>query len=159
MVIREVYYDVASTTSGSESSNEWIELYNGSTTAINLQGWFVGDASSTDMIVNSVVVQPGSRALVVASTTPTGVPGGVQTIVLFSSIGLNGFTNDGDGARLLDAASTTVDSVGYGTNATVPPNVSIPGSHDGHSIMRTQLTSDTDTAADWSDTASPTPGS
>ena len=159
MVISEVHYDVASTTPGSESSNEWIELFNGSNFAVNLQGWFVGDAASMDEIEDSLVLQPGDRAVVVGSTTPAGIPVGVPVVVLQSSIGSNGYTNSGDGARLLNAASVVVDSVGYGDNATVSPNVSISAPTDGHSIMRVQLTSDTDTSADWADTGAPTPGS
>ncbi|MBI4094156.1 lamin tail domain-containing protein [Candidatus Kaiserbacteria bacterium] len=158
LVISEVYYDVASTTSGSESSNEWMEIYNGSNASVNLQGWYVGDASSTDIISDDITIEPGEWAVVVASTTPAGIPGSVPVIVLNSSIGSSGFANNGDGARLLNPSLIAVDQVGYGTNVTVPPNVAIPGSHDGHALMRTQLTSDTDTAADWADSAVPTPG-
>lgn len=158
MVISEVLYDAASTTLGSENFNEWVELYNGTNAPINLQGWFVGDASSTDMIVDSVVVQPGGYAIIAASTTPVGIPLGVPVVVLLSSIGNNGFANGGDGAVLRNAADVLVDSVGYGTNVTLTPTVSIPGSHDGYSIARVQLTSDTDTAGDWANSAVPTPG-
>ncbi|MBI4079984.1 lamin tail domain-containing protein [Candidatus Kaiserbacteria bacterium] len=160
IVISEVHYDVASTTvSGNDSSYEWVELYNGSSTAINLQGWFIADALGMDEITDNVTIQAGGLAVVVASTTPSGIPGGVPVIVLNSSIGFNGFTNDGDGAEIHNASHVVIDSVGYGDNTTISPNVSIPSSHDGHSLMRTQLTSDTDTAADWADTATPTPGS
>ena len=158
LLISEVHYDVASTTSGSEASNEWVEIYNPTNAPVNLQGWFVGDASSTDMIDEDVSIAAGGYVVVAASSTPEGVPEGVPVIVLFSSIGNNGFANGGDGARLLDASEELVDSVGYGTNTTVSPNVDIPGSTDGHSIQRVQLTEDTDTAADWEDTDTPTPG-
>lgn len=159
MVISEVHYDVVSTTvNGNDPSFEWIELYNGTASAVDLQGWFVGDASSTDMINDSVVVQPGGFVVVAASTTPAGVPGGVPVVVLSSSIGLNGFANGGDGAVLRNTASLLIDAVGFGTNVTVAPNVSIPGTTDGHSIARVQLVSDTDSGADWADTAVPTPG-
>ena len=159
LVISEVQYDVASTTvSGSENFFEWMELYNGSNSAVDLQGWSVGDAPSTDSIAASTLVQPGQFVVIVASTSPNGIPAGVLVVVLHSSIGFNGFGNDGDGAVLLDPGDATIDQVGYGTNVTVAPNVSIPGTHDGHSIKRAQLTSDTDTAVDWADTNTPTPG-
>lgn len=158
LLISEVYYDVASTTPGSESSNEWVEVYNPTNAPINLQGWFVGDASSTDMIDDDVSIAAGGYVVVAASSTPEGIPEGVPVIVLFSSIGNNGFANSGDGARLLDASEVLVDSVGYGTNVTVSPNVEIPDTTDGHSLHRVQLTDDTDTAADWEDTATPIPG-
>lgn len=158
LVISEVYYDVSSTTSGSEASNEWVEIYNGTDSAVDLQGWFIGDAVGVDEIDASFVVEPDSFAVIVASTTPTGIPDGVPVFVLFSSIGSNGFTNTGDAARLLDASEAVVDQIGYGSNATVSPNVDIPTTTDGHSIARTQLTSDTDTSADWADTSLPDPG-
>lgn len=158
LVISEVYYDVSSTTAGSEASNEWVELYNPTDSAIDLQGWLIGDAVGTDEIGVSFVIQPNSFAVITASTTPSGIPGGVPVLVLFSSIGSNGFTNAGDAARLLNASEAIVDQVGYGTNATISPNVSIPTTTDGHSIARVQLTSDTDTSADWADTSLPDPG-
>ncbi|MEY4747321.1 MAG: hypothetical protein RLZZ416_370 [Candidatus Parcubacteria bacterium] len=161
MVISEIYYDVASTTTTSpnDAPFEWVELYNGSNSAVDLHNWLIGDASSTDPIANSVVVQPGQRALIVASSTPIGIPAGVPVIVLHSSIGQNGFSNSEDAARLFDSTPAIVDQVGYGTDTSVSPNVPLPASHDGHSLVRVQLTSDTDTAADWADTATPTPGS
>jgi hypothetical protein len=159
LVISEVHYDVASSTvSGNDASFEWVELYNGTHSPIDIQGWFIGDASSTDMIDESFVIPAGSFAVIVASTTPAGIPDGVPVLVLSSSIGNNGFANGGDAARLLDASLGVVDQVGFGTNVSVSPNVSIPTTTDGHSIARTQLTSDTDTSADWADTSLPDPG-
>ncbi len=160
LLISEVYYDVASTTTSApnDASYEWLEIYNPTGSAVNLQGWFVGDASSTDEIIANVSVPAGGFVVVVASNTPAGIPGGVSVIKLSSSIGQNGFANSGDGARLLNVASEVVDSVGYGTNVTVSPNVSISAPTDGHSLRRVQLTNDTDTAADWADSGAPTPG-
>lgn len=159
LLISEVHYDVASTTvAGNDALYEWIEIYNPTNSAVNLQGWFVGDASSTDMIDESISIAAGGYVVVAASSTPPGVPSGVPVIVLFSSIGSNGFANGGDGARLLDASETLVDSVGYGTNVTVSPNVAIPTVTDGHALRRVQLSNDTDTAADWEDSETPTPG-
>ena len=162
VMISEVYYDVASTTvTGTDSLFEWVEIYNGTNGAVDLQGWWIGDETSVDMISSSFVIPSGSLAIIAASTTPSGIPGGVPVFVLHSSIGNNGFSNEGDAARLFNIASTSIDMVGFGDNSSVSPNVTIPGAglHDGHSIMRVQLTSDTDTAADWADTDAPTPGS
>ncbi len=159
LLISEVHYDVASSTvAGNDALYEWIEIYNPTNDAVNLQGWFVGDASSTDMIDENSSIAAGGYVVVAASSTPAGIPSGVPVIVLFSSIGSNGFANGGDGARLLDASEVLVDSVGYGTNVTVSPNVAIPTVTDGHSLRRVQLTNDTDTAADWDDSATTTPG-
>lgn len=160
VVISEVLYDAASTTVGSENFNEWVEVYNGTNAAVDLQGWMIGDAAGEDTITSSFVVNAGGFAIIAASTTPEGIPGGVPVYVLFSSIGSNGFTNSGEGARLLNPEEIVIDQVGYGTG-TITPVVGIPAEaadHDGHSIRRIQLTADTDTAADWEDAESPTPG-
>lgn len=161
IVISEVYYDVASTTTSAsnDSSYEWVELYNGGGTAVSLTGWSVVDASSTtpfEPIVDSVTIQPGGFVIVAASNTPAGIPVNVPVVVLHSGIGSNGFSNTNDAALLRDPSGIVIDQIAWGAGTGLSPMTTPVG--DGHSIARNQLTSDTDTATDWSDRAAPTPG-
>jgi len=160
LLITEVLYDLASTTSqGNEPENEWVEIHNGTNAGINLAGYFIHDASSADALP-SVLLPAGKFAVISgSSTTQTfwSIPNDAVVIVLSNATIGNGLANGGDMVWLENTASTTVDAVSWGSNTTAF-NPSVPASPDGNSIMRTSLTTDTDTAADWADSATPTPG-
>lgn len=160
VVISEVYYDTDAT-HGSEPANEWVELYNPTNGAINLAGWSVVDAAtSTDVISSAVSIAAHGFVILTASSTLGNfwtIPGGVPIVNFGGTVG-NGLGNSGDSLRLLNAASTTVDALSWGTNTTVfSPSVSDVDA--GHSLARDPLTVDTNTAADWLDRMTPTPGS
>jgi hypothetical protein len=164
LLITEVMYDLTTSTTspqGAESANEWVELYNGTNSAIDLGGYFIGDASSTD-VLPSVVLPAGAFAIVSASSTTEtfwDFPEGTVVIVLATNIGQNGFGNGGDMARLLDTASTTIDAVSWGTDTTAfNPSVPTFTANAGDSIGRISLTTDTDTASDWERKMEPSPG-
>lgn len=164
LLITEVIYDLnTSTTSpqGSESANEWVELYNGTNGSIDLGTLFIGDASSTDALP-SVSLPAGKFAIISASSTTASFwnfPIDAVVIVLSTNIGQNGLGNGGDTVRLLDAASTTIDAVSWGTDVSAfNPSVPTFIANAGDSIGRISITSDTDTAADWERKMTPTPG-
>lgn len=158
LLISEVYYDVASTTAGSESNNEWIEVYNGTGSAIDLQGWSTGTlTASSSVIANSAVIQPGAYAVIAASTTPAGIPGGVTVVVLNSAINGGGLANTGDAVFLRNAANAIVDAVSWGSNTDAfNPSVSLVA--DGSSIIRSSVASDANAASDWTGDTTPSPG-
>jgi hypothetical protein len=160
MVISEVYYDVATTTGETQPANEWFELYNGSTSPIDINGWTIKDSSTSfDTLATTSTIVPSKGYVVVTDSTSTldfwSIPSPV--IFLDSSIG-RGLGDSGDSLTLFDNASTTVDSVEWGNSTTTPMDPSVPNVSKGHSIGRIQFTADTDTSADWGDFASPTPG-
>lgn len=162
VVISEVYYDVDAAhgveTAASGYANEWVELYNGTAADVDVSGWTLTDNHASDAIPDGTVIPAGGFALITPSDTTVSywtIPAGVPVAVLGSAIG-NGLANGGDELTLRDG-DAVVDAMSYGTDTSVF-DLPLPASHDGHSLARTQLTSDTDTAADWADTDSPTPG-
>lgn len=164
LLITEVLYDLTNSTTspqGSESANEWVELYNGTANALNLSNYLIGDASSTDALPD-VVLPAGKYALITSSSTTAGfwsIPGDAVVVVLPTTIGQNGLGNTGDIVRLLDTASTTIDQVSYGINTTAfSPSVPDVPENSGQSIARIDRSVDTNTAADWQARATPTPG-
>ncbi|MCB0288331.1 MAG: lamin tail domain-containing protein, partial [Calditrichaeota bacterium] len=46
--ITEVMFDPV----GAERTDEFVELFNAGTTAVNLEGWFIGDSVSVDLLVS-----------------------------------------------------------------------------------------------------------
>jgi hypothetical protein len=155
VVVNEVLYDSASP--GEDADHEWIELYNGSASAVDLGGWTVGDGASSDILPGQTL-EPGGFAIVAASNRfhdsfPT-FSGPV--IILGGRLG-NGLGNDGDRLRLADPSGKTEDVVSWGDDrsALVPPVDDVPA---GHSIERRVAGFDTDAAGDFVDNESPSPG-
>jgi hypothetical protein len=159
LLITEVIYDLA-TGQGSEPANEWVEIYNGTDSSVNLADFSIADASTTDALPN-VNVPAGSYAVIVASSTTASlwsIPGSAVLVQLANTTIGNGLGNTGDMVALVsNAASTTVDAISWGSNTTAfSPSVALVGA--GHSIARTDKEVDTNSAADWEDREAPTPG-
>lgn len=158
LLITEVIYDL-DTGEGTEPANEWVELYNGTSNPINLAGYYIHDASSTDPLP-SAVLNAGQFAVIVASSTTAGIwniPGSALVIQLTNTTIGAGFNNDSDYVWLESPASTTVDAVSWGTNTSAfSPAVSDVLA--GHSLARSNILIDTDSASDWIDRENPTPG-
>lgn len=157
VLISEVYYSV-DVPHGENPANEWIELYNGTQSAVNIGGWKIEDDLASDTIVGNYTIAPG-RFLVLSADSTTrslwGLPSDVQFVSLGNSLG-DGLSNTGDRIILRNASSAVVDAVSWGTNTTVmQPSVSVVSY--GNSMARAKLSNDTDTANDWT-AHSPSPG-
>jgi hypothetical protein len=162
LLITEVLYDLTTTTEqGVESANEWVELYNGTDNDINLGSYFIADSAGSDALP-SVMLPAGAYAVISASSTTEtfwDIPEGAVVVVLTSNIGSNGLGNGGDAVFLRDAASSTVDSVSWGTNTDAfSPAVTGVETNSGASLARDPLEADTNSNADWVTRAIPTPG-
>lgn len=161
VLISEVYYDVASTTGEDDPGNEWVELYNGTGAAVDIGGWWLRDSGSSgaDQIPAGTIIPNGSFLLLTGSSTTANFWPGKTFVLLPSTTIGNGLANSGDGVVLQNAASSTIDQMSYGSNTSVFTLPLPSGSTDGHSFKRASVSADNDTAADWVDEDSPTPGS
>ncbi len=159
VVISEVYYDVDAI-HGAEPANEWVELFNASANPVDLNGWKLQDESGLfdTIATTSLVIAPNAFLLITNSTTtPSFWTNFTPVVFLNSPIG-NALGNAQDSVVLMNAASTTIDAVSWGTATTTSVMVpTVPDVATGHSIGRIQFTADTDTNADWGNFASPTP--
>ncbi len=165
VVLSEVMYDLTTSTTspqGSETANEWIEIYNGTNSSIDLSNYSITDASSTDPLP-AATVPAGKYAVIVASSTTASfwtIPGDAVVVQLANTTIGNGLGNAGDMVTLFDeVASSTIDAVSWGNNTTAfSPSVPVVEVNAGHSIARTSVTTDTNTAADWVERTVPNPG-
>src|SRR3989338_2962030 len=143
LLITEVLYDLTTSTTspqGTESANEWVEIFNGTNANINLSNYTIADASSTDALPD-VVLPAGAYAVIVASSTTVSfwsIPAEAVVVQLTNVTIGNGLGNGGDMVSLFDeVASTTVDAVSWGTNtAAFSPSVPTVDVNAGHSIAR-----------------------
>ena len=149
LVISEVfaYVDAAH---GSDPSNEWVEIYNGSNETLDLSNWVLQDASSTDPLPAGTSMSPGTF-LVVSATSSTKnlwtIPANAKFVSLNSSIG-NGLAAGGDSLKLLKPDGTLIDGLSWGNNKTVL-SPAAPVFLTGKALGRKNYTENTKSAADW----------
>lgn len=116
-----------------DSGNEWIELYNTTSTEVNLSGLTLCDNRT-------------SAPCTIASPTGT-IATSSWFVVALPTARLN---NDGDSVILKDPNGIEIDRVDYSDGLVPDTNQALARSSDGK---------DTDTASDWSITTEPTQGS
>jgi hypothetical protein len=94
------------------SDDEFIEIVNCGTIAVDMAGWRLSDAVSLrhEFPDTGIVVLPGEFVTVFGGGTPTGFGGKVFT----ASSGALGLTNSGDIVSLFDGAGSLVDVLSYG---------------------------------------------
>lgn len=158
LLITEVYYDVDAA-HGTENANEWIEIYNGTASPIDLSGWMIIDNLADDNIPDGTILAANSFAIITNNISTAdfwALPEGTLLIALGGPIG-NTLGNTSDVVILKTSEGEEIDAVSWGENNSAfdPP---VAGVAEGHSIMRLDINTDTNTAADWTDAAVPGPG-
>jgi len=165
LVINEVYYDPDSGhmqgTNPDENDFEWIEIYNPTALTINLKNWKIQDNSANERSISESNrdLLPGDF-VVIAKANNVRVIWNIPN-EKFIGIGQNfgnGLANGGDRVILKDSDGNIVDQMSYGTDTTAF-NPACPDVVEGHSLERNPTGKDTDTAGDFVDRSSPTPGS
>jgi len=177
IVISEVMFDP----DGLDTGREWVEIYNPTTSNVDLSGWYVGDVGpngeygsglyrfppGATLVAEGVIVlahqaedvtfKPDYEFLIDRHRDDPSVPNLVPA-GSWDGFGL-ALGNAGDEVLLLDADQAPVDVVTYGEGeypGVVPhPGVSAPG----HSLERRPPREDTDDCSvDFFDRVPPTPG-
>ena len=169
VVINEVYYDPDDDhkhpSNAIETSFEWIELYNGTGSTVNLKDWKVTDNSGTQRTISTSNrdLDPGQYAVLAKAAnvfTLWSIPSEALKIQLGEIFG-NGLANAGDIVILYDSDGNEIDRMSWGTTLIgFTPNciVNCQIVSEGHSLQRITPGSDSDTDSDFTDTQPPTPG-
>jgi hypothetical protein len=142
MVISQVYGGAGcGTASCSTYQNDYIELYNRSTTAVSISGWSVQYAPATGTVwqvtsLPNVTVQPGQYLLVAESASANGVsplptPDATGTIVMSATAGKVALVNcitalTGACPANVTGACSIIDFVGYGSTANCNETANAP---------------------------------
>ena len=151
VVFSEVFYD----TPGTDSDEEWVELYNGTGSAVDLSGWTITDNNGTGAsitIPGGTTIQSGTYLTIATNSLGFNAIYGYDADVYGSLPALN---NTGDALILADNTSSVIDAVAWegGASSGLPAgwgSSSDPSAPTGSTIVRTVSTTDTDSFSDWS---------
>src|SRR3989344_277450 len=145
---------------GAEKSNEWVEVYNQTDTALDISGWSICDNTSCDTIPTIDPIPSLGYGLITASSTtamfwnfPPTMP---VAILPDGSIG-NGLSNDNEMLLLKRPDGVIMDQMNYGPNPDTGWNnynsdIWDPGAIDvaeGNTLARNPSGYDTDQPSDW----------
>ena len=151
-------------TSTCGENDEWIELYNNSSTKVSLEGWSLIDNTGMPTTIKAnVFIRPKHYAIIskdVSTWTYWRVPKGegITIISLGEQIG-DGLDNTGDHLILKNNLGDEMDSVSWGTDTTgFTPAKVFPEIPLGSSMERKFAGHDTGTSFDWKILTNPTPG-
>ncbi len=91
---------------------EWIELYNGDSKPVDINGWTIKDKGSDSHVISSsgALLIPIHGFLVIGQSKDKSSNGGVEVAYAYSGFQLD---NEKDDVILQDAAGATVDSFSY----------------------------------------------
>lgn len=98
---------------GADAGQEWVELYNASSVAVDLEGWRIEAGTSSFRVRHTfafgVTLAPGAYLVVGGELVPE------VEIVSDIELALGNATSNADAVRLADCAGLPVDTVIYGT--------------------------------------------
>ncbi|MBA3468325.1 MAG: lamin tail domain-containing protein, partial [Herpetosiphonaceae bacterium] len=157
VLITEVVYDVPG--DRDESANEWLEITNVTSATVLIEGWSIQDNKATTGIPSFSIDPAEVVVLAPSAELLQHFPAFSATLILVGKGKLgNGLGNNGDQLQLIDGAGTPIDGLSWGEITTVF-DPAAPDVKTGHSLQRQPATADADSAADWVDSPTPTPGS
>lgn len=155
--INKVYYDV-SPDRGAEGDNEWVEIYNQTDQALDINNWQICDNNSCDALASSspIMIPAKGFGVITASSTTWNyweIPNNVVKIVLGNEIG-NGLSNGGDRLILKRPDGAIIDQMNWKNDTGVwnPGATNVP---DGHMLGRKPNGYDTNQPSDFVDLAPP----
>ncbi|HVJ19866.1 MAG TPA: lamin tail domain-containing protein [Polyangiaceae bacterium] len=113
-VARVVINEQLANAAGSEPAQEWIELVNDGTAAVDLAGYRLEDGGGSVTLPSHVLAPDEFAVLVSADYVPDPaldvVPAAPEVLLVLPSLGKNGLSNSGELLRLFDAAGSLVSS-------------------------------------------------
>lgn len=170
LLISEVVFNEV----GSDTTGEWIEIYNNGNSAIDLSNYKIGDeetlggTSTTEATLQfpsgssiaagevQIIGVNATRFFTVYGFNPDyeigGTDIGVPDLTVYSTWdpdgGVISMSNTNDQAVLIDGTDTIIDAASWGSS-TFAFNPALGAALDGQSYQRIDPNVDTDTAADW----------
>lgn len=147
ILVSEVFYD----TPGDDSKEEWVELHNPTSAAVDLSAWTLSDNAGTWTVPPGTSIAAGQFLVIARNAQGFSTLHGVNPDLSGLTLSLG---NTGDTLSLKDGSGTEVDMVaweGYAAGWSI-------AAATGESIHRCPDGTDTDASADWAVKVTETPG-
>ncbi|DAC72102.1 MAG TPA: hypothetical protein DSN98_06850 [Thermoplasmata archaeon] len=153
-----------------ENTNEWIELYNPTADPIDVAGWTIADGQETDTLdVDSthgdgttIIPADGYALITDKGTTVYETFSVAENAVLLSvddsTLCGYGLNNQKEKIILMDQAGSMIDAVEWGDDYDDVPGTPAPIPSEGTSLIRCQAIDNDDSALDFLESTTPTPG-
>ncbi len=152
-----------------ESTNEWIELYNPTDAPIDLAGWTIADRTETDAITpdpirgTDTTLPPDSYAILTDHGTTvyetfTIPDAALRLSVDDSTLCGSGLNNQHESLSLYDDTGNLIDCMEWGADYDDIPGTPATLVPTGHSLARIPGQDTDDSATDFIDNPTPTPG-
>ena len=153
---RIVITEVLANPAGSETTQEFVEIYNAGDEDVALGGLLVADKSGSD-VLPAAILAPGAFALIVGEKYDPAAGGdaapreGTLLVRVAGKLGSDGLSNAGEPVRLLTAAGDVISQYGGWVDVSA-------SAWSGKSVKRSSVDA-CDAASAWSTSPSPaTPG-
>lgn len=139
--ITELMYNPSSC---SDSTGEWLEVYNSGLGEVDITGWTIEDAVNSPVAINSFILPSGGYFIMARTTDGCGGLNADQT-------GLPPLNNSGEETvTLKDASGSTIDVVVYSGGSAASPDFTIERKADANG----QPIDTDDSAADFQESSS-----
>jgi hypothetical protein len=155
-VPRIVMTEVLANPAGSETTQEFVEIFNAGPSAVSLGGWSIEDKTGKD-VLPEVTLLPSAYALIVSDTynpadgKDPAPADGTLLIHVIGRIGADGLSNSGEPVRLVNTEGQVVSQYGGWVDVSAT-------AWSGKSTQRVSVDA-CDAADAWSKSpSSPTPG-
>lgn len=142
------------------SGSKWIEIYNPTSSPIDLSGWSIRNRNGADPLGGTV--EPGGYLVIMEEPQSGGLPGHIY-LIQDGEIG-GGLSSNSDMLELVDPSGNVVDRINWGVPSQSWPNYEPslwnPGIdiHGSQYIARVPNGIDRDIPEDWREVHIPTPG-
>ena len=111
--------EILNNATGDDDSKEWFEVYNTSTSDIDMENWIISDEGSNSFTINGSLIVSAQSYLVLGEETDTSINGGAPVDYAWGT-DTNFTLGNGDDEVIISCGGNIIDMVAYDNGDTFP---------------------------------------
>ena len=111
--------EILNNATGDDNSKEWFEIYNTSTSDIDMENWTISDEGSNSFTINGSLIVSAQSYLVLGEETDTSINGGAPVDYAWGT-DTNFTLGNGDDEVIISCGGNIIDMVAYDNGDTFP---------------------------------------
>ena len=111
--------EILNNATGDDDSKEWFEVYNTSTSDIDMENWVISDEGSNSFTINGSLIVSAQSYLVLGEETDTSINGGAPVDYAWGT-DTNFTLGNGDDEVIISCGGNIIDMVAYDNGDTFP---------------------------------------